>query len=387
MVTILAGLLGGKVLADTPFPILNALAGVCLAIMAYLVTLSVIDGPLGPLFVEKNCERIGLVNSAGEAPILISNKPYNKVKNGMILTFFNRNISKEIWDKSLEKIEATFNIFVLKITEGKDRRTVEVYAVPADAGLPDMIPWREDYLSPHSTVLALGRSRTDLVTVDLQKIPHLLLAGSTGSGKSVLLKLLLHQCVQKDMSVYIADFKGGLDFPRHWRESCHMIFDVLLFRDTLKELVGELKARANELSRTDCANIEVYNAAVRHIYKHIAIACDEVAELLDKTGRSREEKEVMDEITSYLSTIARLGRAMGIHLILATQRPDAKVLEGQIKNNIDFRVCGRADNVLSQIILDCTDAADKIPKDAQGRFLTNDGTLFQAFWYDYKGAQ
>ncbi len=54
------------------------------------------------------------------------------------------------------------------------------------------------------------------------------------------------------------------------------------------------------------------------------------------------------------------------HLVSATQRPDANSLSGQIRNNIDCRVCGRADNVRSQIILDSTDAAELIPKDALG---------------------
>ena len=76
-------------------------------------------------------------------------------------------------------------------------------------------------------------------------------------------------------------------------------------------------------------------------------ACDEVAEMLDKTGRSKESKEVLAQIENKLATLSRLGRAFGIHLILATQRPDANILPGQIKNNLDFRVCGRADNILS----------------------------------------
>lgn len=111
-------------------------------------------------------------------------------------------------------------------------------------------------------------------------------------------------------------------------------------------------------------------------------ACDEIAEVLDKTGLNKEQKELIGQIESKLSTIARQGRAFGIHLILATQRPDANILPGQIKNNIDCRVCGRADNVLPQIILDCADAADCVPKDIPGRFLTSDGTLFQAYWFD-----
>ena len=85
-----------------------------------------------------------------------------------------------------------------------------------------------------------------------------------------------------------------------------------------------------------------------------------------------------------LISAARIGRSLGVHLILATQRPDANILAGQIKNNIDCRICGRADNVLSQIILDSKDAADRIPKTSRGRFLLHDGTVFQAFLFDDK---
>lgn len=82
----------------------------------------------------------------------------------------------------------------------------------------------------------------------------------------------------------------------------------------------------------------------------------------------------------YLATLARQGRAMGIHLLLATQRPDVKVMDGQIKNNIDCRICGRADLILSQIILDNGSAAE-IPKDVPGRFICNlDGGIeFQGY--------
>ena len=104
--------------------------------------------------------------------------------------------------------------------------------------------------------------------------------------------------------------------------------------------------------------------------------------MLDKTGLTKEQKEIVVKIEGLLSTIARQGRAFGIHLILATQRPDSTILTGQLKNNINYRICGRADNVLSMIILDNTDAADQIPEDAQGRFLLHDGTMFQAYWFD-----
>ena len=106
--------------------------------------------------------------------------------------------------------------------------------------------------------------------------------------------------------------------------------------------------------------------------------------LANKASINKEQKEQVAQVESRLATIARQGRAFGIHLILATQRPDANILAGQIKNNIDCRVCGRADNILSQIILDSTDAADRIPKTSRGRFFLHDGTVFQAFLFDDK---
>ena len=104
--------------------------------------------------------------------------------------------------------------------------------------------------------------------------------------------------------------------------------------------------------------------------------------MLDRTGRSKEDRELLAQIESRLATLARLGRAFGIHLILATQRPDANVIPGQIKNNLDFRVCGRADDILSGIILGNSSADDQIPKDARGRFILQDGTVFQGYLFD-----
>ena len=109
---------------------------------------------------------------------------------------------------------------------------------------------------------------------------------------------------------------------------------------------------------------------------------EEIAELTVSTGLSKEQKQIVENTNRLLDKIARLGRAYGIHLIIGTQRPDANILPGQTKANCDVRICGRADNTLSMIILDNTDAADRIPKDSRGRFLTNSGLEFQGYWID-----
>ena len=196
-----------------------------------------------------------------------------------------------------------------------------------------------------------------------------------------MLKLLLMQCIKKYARVFIADFKGGVDFPKVWHEKCRLCITEESLLDTLDRLVAALENRKSEFAALGCPDIDSYNK-IRRPLPRLIFACDEAAEMLDKTGADAGRKKLLAQIESRLSTIARQGRAFGIHLILATQRPDAAVIPGQIKNNMDFRVCGRADNVLSQIILDSTDAADQIPKDARGRFITGDGTVFQGYLFD-----
>ena len=255
-------------------------------------------------------------------------------------------------------------------------------AVSAGDDLPEVLKWKDSYLSPKSFVLVLGESYTGPVTVNLAHIPHILLGGSTGSGKSVLLKLLLMQALHKGAEVYIADFKGGVDFPKVWHEKCRMCFTEEDLRYTLDQLAAVLEYRKNAFKALGCPNIDAYNETTEQPLPRLIFACDEVAEMLGKTGADNERKKLLAQIENKLSTIARQGRAFGIHLILATQRPDATIIPSQIRNNMDFRVCGRADSVLSQIILDNTSAAEQIPKDARGRFITGDGTVFQGYLFD-----
>ena len=255
-------------------------------------------------------------------------------------------------------------------------------AVSAGDDLPEVLKWKDSYLSLDSFVLVLGESYTGPVTVNLAHIPHILLGGSTGSGKSVLLKLLLMQALRKGAEVYIADFKGGVDFSKVWHEKCRMCFTEEDLRYTLDQLAAVLEYRKNAFKALGCPNIDAYNETTEQPLPRLIFACDEVAEMLGKTGADNERKKLLAQIENKLSTIARQGRAFGIHLILATQRPDATIIPSQIRNNMDFRVCGRADSVLSQIILDNTSATEQIPKDARGRFITGDGTVFQGYLFD-----
>lgn len=366
-------------------PVLEGVINLLLPLYAVgglLAVLVLLGTPWGGKAAKEGLQKVGLVNHAGEAPVLIAKRQDTDNPRLTVWEFDPCGIPLGEWEDKRPRIETALNITIAKMTWAEGRKIIRVYTVPAKSDFPALLPWKDRYLSPDSFVLVLGESLTGPVTVNLANIPHILLGGSTGSGKSVLLKLLLMQAVDKGAEVYIADFKGGVDFPRAWREKCHMCFQEGELLYILEQLTAVLEYRKKRLEETECKDIDAYNEATGEGLPRIIFACDEVAELLDRTGRGKEDKERLAQIENKLATLARLGRAFGIHLILATQRPDATIIPGQIRNNMDFRVCGRADNVLSQIILDNTSAAEQIPKDARGRFITGDGTVFQGYLLD-----
>ena len=338
--------------------------------------------PIGKRTVQEQLRSVGLVNHSDEAPELKRRTKDKATPRISIWEFTSQGIPLKVWKDKQAAIETVLDITIVNIKNGSGKSRVLLYAVPAISDLPEMIQWSDKYLSRQSFILNLGESFTGPVMVDLAKVPHILLGGSTGSGKSVLLKLLLMQAIRKDADVCIADFKGGVDFPPAWHKSCRMCFEEQSTLELLTELTEELERRKQLFASAGLPNIDSYNAGGEEKLKRHIFACDEIAEMLDKTGLTKEQKETVTRIESRLSMIARQGRAFGIHLILATQRPDANILSGQIRNNINCRICGRADNILSQIILDNTAAAEQIPKDASGRFLLHDGTVFQAYWFD-----
>lgn len=329
--------------------------------------------------IDKKLVRAGFVNAIGESPVLLYKEVLSREEKKYLFVFASHGLPMSLWNQKIDLVENALNIYISEIRLKDSKQTIEVYAVDGEFVFPTKIRWTDDLLSDEESEMLIGVSPLGKVTYSLNVYPHMLIGGTTGSGKTVLLKILLHQCIKKKYDVTIADFKGGVDFNADWSKEALILMnkqDVIL---KLEEIISELERRKELFRSRMRKNIQEFNLYDSGGLQRIIFACDEIAELLDKSGLSKEEKQEVEKIEKYLSTIARQGRAFGIHLFVATQRPDATILTGQIKNNIDYRVCGRADNVLSQIILDNTDAASQIPKDELGMFLNQNGLLFKSY--------
>lgn len=214
-----------------------------------------------------------------------------------------------------------------------------------------------------------------IVVEDLTTLPHLLIAGSTGGGKSTLLNSIIGAWIlnyhKDDLQLVLCDIKEGVEFTRfknapQLRSNIATSIDLTHIR--MDELIDEMKRRLQLLAQTGVQNITEYNA-VRQGSKtrlpYIAFVIDEFADLLADRRRIEEQaaSSILDdkiklaragEIASRkLSTLASKARASGIHLILATQRPSAKLLEGDIKTNFTARMAFRLPSQTdSRVVLD-----------------------------------
>ncbi len=204
---------------------------------------------------------------------------------------------------------------------------------------------------------ALGKSVTgEDVLIDISKTPHLLLAGSSGSGKSVSLNSmvasLLYVRSPESVRFIIVDPKQvELEL---YNGIPHLLTPVITDpRAAIKALdycVDEMERRYGILSREHVRNIKGYNDKIRQYrmkrerMPYIVVIIDEFADLMQVVGKDLEQR---------VSRLAAKARAIGMHLVLATQRPSVDVVTGTLKNNIPTRVAFRvASAVDSKTILD-----------------------------------
>ncbi len=232
----------------------------------------------------------------------------------------------------------------------------------------DLVTLKEVLASrPHGEVakrsklaFALGQDVAGLpFSADLSKMPHLLISGATGSGKSVCVNAIIGSFL---MSATPAEVKLILIDPKRvelaqYKGVPHLLTDVIVEPDkavnALKWTVGTMESRYAEFASRGVRNIAGYNEALRQgqpRMPYIVIVIDELADLMMVSAY---------EVEATVTRIAQLARATGIHLVVATQRPSVQVITGLIKANIPSRIAfAMTSGIDSRTILDTTGAED-----------------------------
>lgn len=203
--------------------------------------------------------------------------------------------------------------------------------------------------------LALGKGAGgEAVVGDLAKMPHLLIAGSTGSGKTVCLNaiiccLMMHNTPNEVKFIMIDPKRVELTpYNSMPHLAAPVIVDVDKAIGSLKWLAGEMDRRYKQMAAVSARNIDAYNKKHSEKMPYLVLVIDELADLM-MAG--------FDDVEHLLCRLAQMARAVGIHLVVATQRPSVDVITGLIKANfptrISFAVTSQVD---SRTILDSVGA-------------------------------
>lgn len=324
---------------------------------------------------KKAFESIGFKSRQGKYPLLL--KDYKDLLNQQIY-LFRSDINVSQWENAKNDLETAFDCTITGISNTHSKKIVQIISIPSSFRLPgdksgdEPLYWNDEYLSDKEGEIVLGISFKGPVKINLNKSPHILSAGETGSGKSVILRCCLWQLIKQGAKVVMIDFKGGVEFGIDYEQYGEVITDRLRAIDVLREIVEENNRRLKMFRQARVKDLPGYNKKFGEKLCRIGVFCDEIGEMLDKKGKSKEEKAICEELEKYTSSIARLGRAAGIDLFLGIQRPDANIITGQIKSNVPVRICGRfKDKVSSEIVLGSS-AATYLPN-VNGRFVFSMG--------------
>lgn len=244
---------------------------------------------------------------------------------------------------------------------GKNRVGIEVpNGASAAVFLKDVLSSARFRASASKLTLSLGKDISgEPMVADLAEMPHLLIAGTTGSGKSVcvngiIMSILLSATPDEVRFVMVdpkmVELSQFNDIPHLLAPT---VTDPKKAAGVLNWVVGEMENRYKKLSTAGVKNIKGYNARGNKM-PYIVVIIDELADLMQVSAKAVE---------SSITRLAQLSRAVGIHLILATQRPSVDVITGVIKANfparISFKVASKVD---SRTVLDMNGAENLLGK-------------------------
>jgi S-DNA-T family DNA segregation ATPase FtsK/SpoIIIE len=315
--------------------------------------------------IKKTFENFGISVEIGEVEIgpmvtRFAIRPAQGIKLSKILSLQN--------DLSLAL--GVPNLRIETPIPGKSMLGIEVPNItPAIVRLGNLVREGKFLQSPSLLTFPIGRKiNGEAIFGDLAKMPHILIAGTTGSGKSMFIHTMLLSFLLRNspetLNLILIDPKR-VELV-HYQDLPHLLLDPIL--DSKKALgafhwlVEEMQKRYEILEAARARDIDKYNEKSKSIMPRIVLVIDELADLMVSHGSTVE---------TYIVRLTQMARATGIHLILATQRPSVDVVTGLIKANIPNRLCLKvASQVDSRTVLDIS-GAEKLIGSGDALFISN----------------
>ena len=300
-------------------------------------------------------ESCGLRNRLGRLPNFVFDMPIDESIRKLRLT--RAVLDLEDFRSAKGALEGALQVYIDEIRENREYGTVDI--IYARESMPRIFRL-ESPTKIRAGKYLVGRTRSKPVSVSLTDVPHLLVAGQTGGGKSTFLRQFIttQYLNDKKAEFLLVDLKGGMEFqvfenlPRVTvPDSSNMVVR------RIEELAEALDKRMAFLKSEKCKDIQQYftklktegsstNSTAPTLNRHFVVV-DEAAEMF-LAGHHASGKEVQ-KAKRALSKVARQGRAVGMHLVVATQRPDSRALDPQIKANLTGALCFQMANDISSI--------------------------------------
>lgn len=320
-------------------------------------------------------------------------------KNGELITSQDNKITKfeypTINDEIVSKVvEVLAPVYTEEITlEGSLTKNISLFELLKILSVEDLDlakMWSQSEVFK-SMAAPLGVSKSGLISLDLHDKahgPHGLVAGTTGAGKSEILQTYILSMATLyhpyEVAFVIIDFKGG-GMVNQFRDMPHLLgaitnIDGKAINRSLKSIKAELQKRQRLFAEAEVNHIDKYikkfkSREVREPLPHLIIIVDEFAEL------KAEQPEFMKELIS----AARIGRSLGVHLILATQKPSGQVDE-QIWSNSRFKLCLKVQNKEDSNEVLKSPLAAEIKEPGRAYLQVGNNEIFELFQSAYSGA-
>ncbi len=315
----------------------------------------------------------GLESKIGRLPNIIGDFPLDPMTRKMRLT--NAGFPLSSFQNQVKFIESELGIFVDEIKENRENRSVDI--IYSHFPMAKEVKYSPDQTS-RSYEFVVGQTRAHTIKTSLRESPHLLVAGQTNGGKSTFLRqFIVHLAMNNNGSKFLLiDLKGGLEFSMFEnRKQFVVVPDVYAAIAELQKINKMLEERMEFLKANQCKDLDSYIKKENKAQKPIRlgrqiVVVDEAAEMF-LAGHHAKAKEIQ-AARLVLSRIARQGRAVGIHLVVATQRPDSRSLDPQVKANLTGVLCFQMMNDSSSIAVLGNGRATDLPK-IPGRAIWKNG--------------
>ena len=305
-------------------------------------------------------DALGLATGTGKKPRVLSIVDRGNRKK--TVTIYSYGVAPKDYTERRERLQSSLDWILGDIRRGEKPKTVEIDVTEKE--LPKMLPYGRavgEATGPYE--FPVGWSLSGMVTARLEELPHLLIAGATGSGKSTFLNAVLMALLEKPGRIrfYGIDLKKVELAPYRKFPRFRVDDDMEGARRTLGNVKREMERRYGDvLEKKGRQKID----PDRDGLDRIVVVIDECSDLFGKIDRGSRDYRAARECRETADVLARKGRAAGIHLILATQRVSAQTLDSRILANIPAKVCFQMATVANSVLVLNSKHAfelDKIP--------------------------